>query len=299
MALVTRCSSCGTTYKIYPEQLQIQNGFVRCGECRAVFNGFATLITVDESEIEYPSTLEAKNASDQTTADIARSALLADEKHYGITEPYEDRYDEKHADDGTEQHSISLTPVDAVTFEPKEQSRAEPVSDFLFDEKQPKTREYWTWMAASIGLFLLLIIQGVYAFRADLVKSFPQSRSALAGFCVPLGCSLPFPENIQLLSIVYSDLEVRDPEHYPEVLTLNTIFRNHATYAQALPALQLSLTDRHDQLLASRVFTADEYLPKAQKGVIAIKRGQELAIQLYIDNSKLKSSGYRVELLYL
>ena len=303
MALVTRCSSCGTTYKIYPEQLQVQNGFVRCGECRAVFNGFATLITVDESEIEYPSSIVEQNivpeVSDQFAADIAKFALLDDVQPNETTKPFGEKHDENQSIPEIEQHSIALTSAEAVVFESEEPTSVEPVSDFLSDEKQPKTREYWTWMAACAGLFLLLIIQGIYAFRADLVKSFPQSRSILAGLCVPLGCTLPLPEDIQLLSIVHSDLEVRDPEHYPEVLALTTIFRNHATYAQALPALKLTLTDKHNQLLASRVFTAGEYLSKAQKDVTAIKRGQELVVQLHIDNSDLKSTGYQVELLYL
>jgi len=303
MALVTRCSSCGTTYKIYPEQLQVQNGFVRCGDCRTVFNGFATLITVDESEIEYSLSLAGQQARTYTPsrqdADIAKSALLNEAQCNEVTEPLIEKGDDNQSITDAGQYAVSLIPAEAAIFEPGRAVVTGQDSSFLSDEKPPLTREYWTWMAACAGMILLFVIQGVYAFRADLVKSFPSSKPALEVFCMPLGCSLPLPEDIQLFSIIHSDLEVREPEYYPEVLTLTTIFRNHATYTQALPALKVSLTDRHNQLLASRVFAADEYLSRAQKGLTAMKRGQELVIQLHIDNSDLKSTGYQVELMYL
>lgn len=55
MALVTLCPGCGTTFRVNAVQLQAHSGEVRCGRCHHLFNGFATLITVNESEIEYPT----------------------------------------------------------------------------------------------------------------------------------------------------------------------------------------------------------------------------------------------------
>lgn len=316
MALVTRCRNCGTTYKIYPEQLQAQNGFVRCGECRAVFNGFATLITVDESGIEYWPVIDPENSSPSTPGEIEESAGET-------TVLREDRYDEPElAPDGVQkddrvqiEHAQSASPVTAgetavfaaplsIASNPEstqspETPVIEPVTGFLADEKLPKSREYRMWQVASIFLCILLAGQGLYTYRTELTVLFPQSRSSLEKLCRPLGCLVPLPAHIQHLSIVHSDLEVRDPVHFPEVLTLTTIIRNHAAHAQALPAIKLSLTDVHNQLLASRVFTAEEYLSGEQKAMTGIQRGQELVIELYLDNSELKSTGYQVRLLYL
>ena len=55
MALVTLCPGCGTTFRVNSAQLQACGGEVRCGHCQRIFNGFATLITVNESAIESPS----------------------------------------------------------------------------------------------------------------------------------------------------------------------------------------------------------------------------------------------------
>lgn len=270
----------------------MQNGFVRCGECRVVFNGFATLITADEADIEYPATVTQQSAvlsQSDATPTVDESLLAPDEIRARV----------EHEGDREGARAMSADAIDGTVIATDEYGvRIEPNDGFLSDKKPPKTREYWTWLAASVGLCVVLVGQGVHAYRAELVQTFPQNRPLLETFCKALGCVLPLPEAIQLLSIIHSDLEVRDPELYPDVLALTTIIRNHATFSQALPIIKLSLTDAHNELLASRLFSKDEYLSAEQSGLKAIQREQELVVQLYLDNSDLKSTGYRVELLY-
>jgi predicted Zn finger-like uncharacterized protein len=44
VSLVTRCSNCGTSFRVLPGQLSARNGRVRCGKCDAVFDGIAGLV---------------------------------------------------------------------------------------------------------------------------------------------------------------------------------------------------------------------------------------------------------------
>lgn len=44
MSLVTRCSNCGTAFRVLPGQLSARNGRVRCGKCGTVFDGIAGLV---------------------------------------------------------------------------------------------------------------------------------------------------------------------------------------------------------------------------------------------------------------
>ena len=44
MNLVTRCSNCGTAFRVLPDQLSARKGRVRCGKCGAVFDGIAGLV---------------------------------------------------------------------------------------------------------------------------------------------------------------------------------------------------------------------------------------------------------------
>ena len=43
-ALLTRCPTCGTTFRALPSQLSVRGGMVRCGKCAAVFDGVANLV---------------------------------------------------------------------------------------------------------------------------------------------------------------------------------------------------------------------------------------------------------------
>ena len=45
-ALLTRCPTCGTTFRALPSQLSVRSGMVRCGKCAAVFDGVANLVEV-------------------------------------------------------------------------------------------------------------------------------------------------------------------------------------------------------------------------------------------------------------
>ena len=38
MALVTRCTKCGTMFRVVPDQLRVSAGWVRCGHCQEVFD---------------------------------------------------------------------------------------------------------------------------------------------------------------------------------------------------------------------------------------------------------------------
>ena len=43
MSLATRCTACGTVFRVVQDQLQVSEGWVRCGRCDAVFNALEGL----------------------------------------------------------------------------------------------------------------------------------------------------------------------------------------------------------------------------------------------------------------
>lgn len=43
MSLATRCTHCGTTFKVVQDQLKVSEGWVRCGRCNEVFNAMPAL----------------------------------------------------------------------------------------------------------------------------------------------------------------------------------------------------------------------------------------------------------------
>ena len=47
MNLATRCSACGTMFRVVQDQLKVSDGWVRCGRCQAVFNAQESLFDLE------------------------------------------------------------------------------------------------------------------------------------------------------------------------------------------------------------------------------------------------------------
>ena len=47
MSLATRCTTCGTAFRVVQDQLKVSEGWVRCGQCRAVFSAFEQLFDLE------------------------------------------------------------------------------------------------------------------------------------------------------------------------------------------------------------------------------------------------------------
>ena len=45
----TRCPGCATVFRVTPEQLAMRGGQVRCGQCKAVFDGVAQQVSLAPS----------------------------------------------------------------------------------------------------------------------------------------------------------------------------------------------------------------------------------------------------------
>ena len=47
MSLATRCTSCGTVFRVVQDQLKVSEGWVRCGRCQQVFNALEALFDLE------------------------------------------------------------------------------------------------------------------------------------------------------------------------------------------------------------------------------------------------------------
>lgn len=269
MALVTLCPGCSTTFRVNAAQLQAHGGDVRCGQCHRVFNGFATLITVHESAIEYPPPM-------QPQSDIPAGQ---------IGSPEENRALAPHVNNVMDQPVLS---------DWEQETTEAPVG--LFDEESVKKSSGW-WGLASGLLLLLLLGQIAYAYRTELTVIAPETRQYWERYCALVGCQVPYAQDIEQLGIESSDLQ-KNPARQPEVTTMRAIISNHAPFPQAFPALQLLLLDAQGQVIASRIFSAQDYLQEDDKTLPFIAPRHEMDIRLDFDSSQLNALGYRLLLLY-
>ncbi|MDQ6627405.1 MAG: zinc-ribbon domain-containing protein [Pseudomonadota bacterium] len=74
MSLATRCSSCGTAFRVVQDQLKISEGWVRCGRCDAVFNALEGLFDLGRGASPQAQDRPAPPADEEHRAMAAATA---------------------------------------------------------------------------------------------------------------------------------------------------------------------------------------------------------------------------------
>jgi predicted Zn finger-like uncharacterized protein len=156
-------------------------------------------------------------------------------------------------------------------------------------------RTGWAWVVVPL-LLLLLVGQLIYFLRNPLMASYPGVRPMLASVCDVFGCALGLPQDVEQIKILGSDLQA-EPGNGKR-MTLALTLANRASYAQAWPMLQLSLTDTKDKPLARRVFAPSEYLNRPGMLDAGIPALSETPLSLHLETRDVNASGFRVEVFY-
>lgn len=269
MTDITQCPQCGTHFKITEAQRNAHQGMVRCGKCQTVFNAVENLYTPQPQQLDLPLVLD----------EIADAT--------GMFEAYDPN-----------QHIATID--DTVSISPRAAARLS--NDFshlpdieLSGRNKPKTRHPRLWLAATLLLACISMLEAVYLLRVEIAAHLPGLKPALVKTCEVLHCNIPLPQKIDLLSIESSQLE-SDPAH-ANIITLHTVIRSRADYNVSYPVIELTLTDTLDSPVARRNFAPGDYVSKEE-----IARGlpanRETLIKLHLNTTDLAPAGYRLLLFY-
>lgn len=258
MTDITQCPQCGTRFKVTQAQRESHQGMVRCGHCQAVFNAAAHLYD------ETPSPQLALPIEPPETA-------------------------------------VAHTPAEPVT-PPHAAAETDAAQDFsyledVYEAPRPvRPALAWPWLTGAALLFLLLGVQAAYFYRVEIASRFPAVKPAMERVCMALKCSIPLPQQADLLNLESSAMEA-DPAH-PSDITLSALLRNNAPYAQAYPNIELTLTNYDDKALARRTFSPEEYLSTGNNAQAGLPANSETLVKLHLNTNDLKPAGYRLYLLY-
>jgi len=280
----TRCPGCKTVFRVTPEQLALRNGQVRCGHCRAVFDGNAQAISlapsaqpaVDDDDLARgPATVTLRSSR-------ALEAVTPDAPHAG--------------------RAPGLVPAAArePSFEPaaaRESKPADDVADEPPEHDEPRTWPRTALYAAALPLLVVaLALQALIHFRDIVAARWPAAKPLLARMCEPLGCAIRPLRDIAGLSIDASDLQA-DPAHRG-LLILTATLRNRAQIALAYPDLELTLTDAGDRVVVRRVLTPADYAGGTANFTTGFPGNSEFVVKAFIDASATTQAGYRLYLYY-
>lgn len=335
MTTKTRCPACETIFRITAEQLRARGGRVRCGTCQHIFNAFDSLI--EEKDEAAPISAEAEPAVDIPAPEPREMPALvvpapeppamAQDEAPAVEENLPPVVSEPSVAEASLPQPVvveePLPEVEAVTPVSMEPSAEETVAQSTEAARQAglvaareitETPAYNRWAAGTlagnpqiaihahaqpmtwpfvlVGLLLAiaLFLQGAYHFRSELVQRLPDVRGVFAA----LDVDVPLPRNPDLVSIESSDLQ---SDNARGMLVLQATLKNRAMFTQAWPALELTLTDTHDTVVARRVLASAEYLPPAHQGRAFTANG-EVGIRLWIEAKGLGAAGYRLYVFY-
>lgn len=293
-------------------------GNVRCGQCHAVFNALDGLL--DEIGPSAPSSQQPENTEaflenafpspDTPEYTEAEGDYIADVQ---LEEPSVADHVEPPAESETEPvPSEEEVPLDETAAQelgkssglilPRETTEIPGYSKWaegamfgpvsLPDEKATR----WPFVLASLLLVLALVGQIVFRFRSEIAVTSPSLRPLLEEISGAFGSNLPLPRHVELMSIETSDLQT-DPTR-ANLLILNATLRNRASYGQAYPSLELSLTDTQDAAIARRVFSPSEYLSPKIPADQSFAANSDVAVHLWIEAKEISASGYRLYVFY-
>jgi len=268
VSMVTECPSCGTRFRVRPEQLEARQGQVRCGLCMTVFDGREPLVTAAEPA---PPAARVSEAPAFRLEPVDPGAMALDPARAAETGVEEREYD---------------PPPEQLSFD----------DQILLEEERARSRSARWW---AVGAMLLLFALGghaAYVYRSELAARFPGLKPHLLRLCEPFHCTLMPPQRPGLLGIEASDLQFVDAKR-PSLIRLTATLRNHAGYDIGYPALDLVLTNNLEHTLARRIFLPREYLEAGRDPANGVAANAEITVRLDLDTGTLNPAGYRLNLL--
>ncbi|MHB8951134.1 MAG: zinc-ribbon and DUF3426 domain-containing protein [Rhodoferax sp.] len=285
MSLITRCPSCETLFKVVPDQLRVSEGWVRCGQCKDIFDAALHLLPATPAP-QWPLAPEPELPDDLSGLDAAQSPVLGGTQvDEVLTEPMVSVLELEELDQSklpAEALDVSLLAAATVAAselaaddgagaeveaEVETESEPEPEPEAETEAVEPsflqKTEKSTVWrkplMRATLALLSLALLLGlvgqmVLHERDRIVALEPGLRPLLLAACGPLNCVLSPLRHIESIVIDSSSFARLQGDAY----RLNFTVKNTADTPLALPAIELTLTDLGDRPVVRRVLLPAE-----------------------------------------
>lgn len=312
--LVTTCKHCGARFRVTPDQLNLRQGQVRCGECHEVFNGFESLerFPGDDTGAKLLAVRAAKATHADPVAGLADAEFGARVRPAPAaappappagtapaTPPEAGLADIPDLSDVPDLEPESAPPAAeppgaAPPREPASRMAIAPSIDAFVPEPPAPVSRAW-----SFGVVLLALVLGVqlaYYFRARLAQQYPVLRPPLEAACAAAGCTVPWVNDESALKL--EDSELLEVPGRPGQIALQARIRNLSSAAQEFPYLELTLTDLTGQTAVRRVLRPTDYLGRAPAQDEVMAAGSEALLSVRLETGRIRPTGYELLLFY-
>lgn len=181
-----------------------------------------------------------------------------------------------------------------------EAAPTEPAPSFARPRRGPARGFSVVFGGGSVVLAALAVIQLAVIFRSELMVHWPQSRLLLVDLCSVFRCTVAWPTQADQLAVIGTELQAIAGT---DALELTAVVRNRAAFRQALPAVEVTLTDSRNRALARKVFSPADYLASAGEPSARLQEGigpgSDLTIRILFEARGLTPAGFLVYPFYL
>jgi predicted Zn finger-like uncharacterized protein len=254
MIWIVRCPECGTIYKLVPDQLKIAQAWLRCGQCQHAFDSTGLVVAWPAANLEPNGVTDLPAEAERLVIDD----LLKQE--------------DKSKPDAQSVTTVSAFEEALASFKPQplssmttERLDLNAAADGLYQQGAAQTEQRgrqassaWTLKLAVLFLSLVLALQWVWIERHALAAAEPGIAKVLRAVCQTWGCEISAPPVRDGMVIEHSSLTPREEGGF----LLRWSWRNATSQALETPALELTLVNAQDKVLARRViFVTDLQAP--------------------------------------
>lgn len=199
----------------------------------------------------------------------------------------------------------ALDGIEVIEMPPLEQAvepaPAQEEPAFVRAAERPARRGFSiVFGGGTLLLALLAAMQIAVVYRADVLARWPGARPSLVQLCQAFGCTVGWPTQPDQLAVIGSELQAIAGT---EVLELTAVIRNRATFTQALPALEVTLSDTLNRPVARKVITPADYLAAAGEPSSRIDEGlgagADMTIRVHFETRGVPAAGFLVYPFYI
>lgn len=181
-----------------------------------------------------------------------------------------------------------------------ENAPTEPLPAFLRPRHGPRRGFSIVFGGGSALLAALALVQLAVIFRGELLMQWPQSRLLLQDLCAVFRCTVTWPTRADQLAVIGTELQAIPGT---DALELTAVVRNRAAFRQALPAVEVTLTDARNRALARKVFSPADYLASAGEPSARLNEGvgpgSDFTIRIFFEARGLTPAGFLVYPFFL
>jgi len=241
-------------FKVVSDQLKVSQGWVRCGQCASVFDASLHLQTESLQQSDSAGLPDEPEA----VVKVIGSPVVAEPGSQSDNPSTLEVAEITHVEVAT----AELNPADSLVAEAAlvEESDENPADvSFVRDARR---QAFWrrpvvrTLLGCFAFLLIIFLLLQLAVQQRDRLAAFePGLKPALQTVCEVLTCSVGPLHQIEAIVIDGSSFNKVNESVY----RLTFLIKNTATFAVAMPSLEVTLTDTQDQAVIRRVLAPAQF----------------------------------------